>query len=125
MHAAHHATAAAQIAVRALAASADEDEGAASQLASELEDTLHAAASQLVEADRCMARVVLSVQLWAGMVETGATAVEELLMSRERSVLLALLHPQAAAEPCAYRRHEHPRRTIRPRRSTLVASWRV
>ena len=122
MHAAHHATAAAQIAVRALAASADEDEGAASQLASELEDTLHAAASQLVEADRCMARVVLSVQLWAGMVETGATAV---LMSRERSVLLALLHPQAAAEPCAYRHHEHSRRTIRPRRSTLVASWRV
>jgi Spy/CpxP family protein refolding chaperone len=98
VHAAHHATAAAQIAVRALAASADEDEGAASQLASELEDTLHAAASQLVEADRCMARVVLSVQLWAGMVETGAAAV---LMSRERSVLLALLHPQAAAEPCA------------------------
>ena len=87
VHAAHHATAAAQGAVRQLAAAAADDDpsGSAAQLASELEGTLHAAASELVEADRCMARVVLSVQLWAGMVSTQAAEVEELRMSRERS----------------------------------------
>jgi hypothetical protein len=87
VHAAHHATAAAQDAVSQLAAAAVDDHpnGSISQLATELEGTLHAAASELVEADRCMARVVLSVQLWAGMVSTQAAEVEELRMSRERS----------------------------------------